>query len=179
MSEEEYEYGYEYGDDDEEVEYYAVRPNKSQQKRDMAALFGLAEELSGLSETQLETFELPENIHKAIVQVAGMPPRGARKRQLKFIAGQLHKIDIEPVQEKAGAHHEQKRACRQGASYHRALAGQVDCGRQRGAGRIACRAASGRPAVFKATDAQCPKGSGSGQAAQVLTFAVSLFEGSV
>lgn len=100
MSEEEYEYEYEYSDDDEEVEYYAVRPNKTQQKRDMAALFALGEELSGLSETQLKTFELPENIHKAIVQVAGMPPRGARKRQLKFIAGQLHKIDIEPIQEK-------------------------------------------------------------------------------
>jgi len=100
MSEEEYEYGYEYDDDDEEVEYYAVRPNKSQQKRDMVALFALAEELSGLSETQLETFELPENIHKAIVQIAGMPPRGARKRQLKYIAGQLHKIDIELIQEK-------------------------------------------------------------------------------
>jgi ribosome-associated protein len=113
MSEEEYEYEEEYGyeyDEDEEVEYYAVRPNKSQQKRDMAALFALGEELSGalfalgeelsgLPEAQLKTFELPENLHKAIVQVAGMPPKGARKRQLKFIAGQLHKIDIEPIQE--------------------------------------------------------------------------------
>ncbi len=102
MSEEEYEYEEEYGyeyDEDEEVEYYAVRPNKSQQKRDMAALFALGEELSSLPEAQLKTFDLPENLHKAIVQVAGMPPKGARKRQLKFIAGQLHKIDIEPIQE--------------------------------------------------------------------------------
>jgi ribosome-associated protein len=99
MSEEEYEYEYEY-DDDEEVEYYAVRPNKSQQKRDMAALFALGEELSGLPEAQLKMLELSENLHKAIVQVAGMPLKGARKRQLKFIAGQLHKIDIAPIQEK-------------------------------------------------------------------------------
>lgn len=96
---EEYEDEYEYGDDGEEVEYYAIRPNKSQQKRDMAALFDLGEELSGLSEAQLKHFELPENIHKAIVQIAGMPLKGARKRQLKFIAGQLHKIDMEPILE--------------------------------------------------------------------------------
>ena len=92
---EEYEY-----DDEDDVEYYAVRPNKTQIKKDMAALFALGEEMSGLSVTQLKTLELSENIHKAVVEVAGMPLKGARKRLLKFIAGQLHKIDIEPIQEK-------------------------------------------------------------------------------
>lgn len=89
---------YEYDEDD--VEYYAVRPNKTQLKRDIAVLFALGEEMSELSATQLKTLELPENIHKAVAEVAGMPLKGARKRLLKFIAGQLHKIDIEPVQEK-------------------------------------------------------------------------------
>jgi ribosome-associated protein len=92
---EEYEY-----DDEDDVEYYAVRPNKTQIKKGMAALFALGEEMSGLSVTQLKTLELSENIHKAVVEVAGMPLKGARKRLLKFIAGQLHKIDIEPIQEK-------------------------------------------------------------------------------
>jgi ribosome-associated protein len=91
---EEYEY------DDEEVEYYAVRPNKTQIKKDMAALFALSEEISELSAGQIKTLELPEVINKAVVEVSGMPHKGARKRLLKFIAGQLHKIDAEPILEK-------------------------------------------------------------------------------
>ncbi len=91
---EEYEY------DDEAEEYYAIRPNKTQIKKDMAALFALSEEISELSPGQIKTLELPEVINKAVVEVAGMPHKGARKRQLKFIAGQLHKIDVEPILEK-------------------------------------------------------------------------------
>lgn len=95
---EEYEYGY---DDEDEVEYYAIRPNKTQIKKDIAVLFALAEEMSGLSASQLDTLELPENIHKAVVEVAGMPHIGARKRLLKYIAGQLHKkVDAAPIVEK-------------------------------------------------------------------------------
>jgi ribosome-associated protein len=91
---EEYEY------DEGDVEYYAVRPNKTQIKKDIAVLFALGEEMSELSAAQLKTLELPEKIHKAVAEVAGMPLKGARKRLLKFIAGQLHKIDVEPIQEK-------------------------------------------------------------------------------
>ena len=96
---EEHDYEYEY-DDQGEIVYYAVRPNKTQIKKDMAVLFALSEELSELSMAQLKTLELPENIHKAIVEVSGMPHKGARKRLLKFITGQLHKIDVEPILEK-------------------------------------------------------------------------------
>ncbi len=90
---EEYEY-------DDEIEYYAVRPNKTQIKKDMAALFALSEEMSELSAGQLKLLELPEIINKAVVEASGMPHKGARKRQLKFITGQLHKIDIDPILEK-------------------------------------------------------------------------------
>lgn len=91
---EEYEY------DDEAEEYYAIRPNKTQLKKDMAVLFALSEEMSELSAGQLKLLELPEIINKAVVEVSGMPHKGARKRLLKFITGQLHKIDIEPILEK-------------------------------------------------------------------------------
>ena len=97
MSEEEYEYEY---DENGEIVYYAVRPNKTQIKKDMAVLFTLSEEMSELSRPQLSFIELPENIHKAVVDVSGMPHKGARKRLLKYIAGQLHKMDVEPIQEK-------------------------------------------------------------------------------
>ena len=96
---EEHDYEYEY-DDEGEIVYYAVRPNKTQIKKEMAALFALSEEMSELSASQLKYLELPENIHKAVVEVSGMPHKGARKRLLKFIAGQLHKIDVEPILEK-------------------------------------------------------------------------------
>jgi len=95
---EEYEYQYEY--DEDEVEYYAVRPNKTQIKKEFADLFALGEEISELSAVQVKSLELPENIHKSIIEVARMPHKGARKRLLKFIAAQLHKIEMEPVLEK-------------------------------------------------------------------------------
>ncbi len=95
------EYAYEDQEyDDEEVEYYAVRPNKTQIKKDIAVLFALGEEMSNLSSSQLQTLELPDKIHKAVIEVGGMPHKSARKRLLKFIAGQLHKIDVEPIQER-------------------------------------------------------------------------------
>ncbi len=100
MSEEnEYDYEYEYNDKGEIV-YYAVRPNKTQIKKDMAVLFALSEEMSELSLAQVKYLELPDVIHKAVVEVSGMPHKSARKRLLKFITGQLHKIDIEPILEK-------------------------------------------------------------------------------
>lgn len=86
--------------DDEELEYYAVRPNKTQIKRDIAALFALAEKLAELKPAQLATLELPEEIRKGITEVAGMPPKGARKRLLKFITQQLYSIDVTPIAEK-------------------------------------------------------------------------------
>ena len=96
--EDEYAYGYE--EEGDEVEYYAVRPNKTQLKKDMAVLFALGDEISELSETQILSLELPDNLHKAVVQVSGMPHKGARKRLLKYIAGQFHKIDVTPIQDK-------------------------------------------------------------------------------
>lgn len=88
-----------YEETGEDVEYYAVRPNKTQIKKDIAALFALGETMSALSAAHLNSLELPENIRKAVSEVGDMPHKGARKRLLKYIAGQLHKIDIAPIQE--------------------------------------------------------------------------------
>jgi ribosome-associated protein len=96
--EQEFDYEYEY-DDKGEIVYYAVRPNKTQLKKDLAVLFVLSEEMSNLSAPQIKNLELPENIHKAVMEVSGMPHKGARKRLLKYITGQLNKIDVEPILE--------------------------------------------------------------------------------
>lgn len=94
-------YEYEY-DNEGNIVYYADRPNKTQIKKDIARLNTLGEEISTLSETQISTLNLPEKLEVAIKEVAKMPHRSARKRQLKFIAQQLHKIedDVEIIFEK-------------------------------------------------------------------------------
>lgn len=97
---EEFAYDYDDYEVDDDDEYYAVRPNKTQLKKDIGALFALGEELSELPAAQLAALGLPEALHKAIADIAGMPHKGARKRQLKFIAGQMHKMDILPHIEK-------------------------------------------------------------------------------
>ncbi len=86
--------------EEDESEYYAVRPNKTQIKKVYASLFALGEEMSKLSAAHLRSIELPEAIHKAVTEVGTMPHTGARKRLLKFISGQLYKIDIEPIMER-------------------------------------------------------------------------------
>lgn len=96
---EEFDYEYEY-DENGEIVYYAVRPNKTQIKKEIAALFTLGEEVSAFSAAHIKSLDLPDNIYKAVTDVAKMPHTGARKRLLKYIAGQLHKIDVDPILEK-------------------------------------------------------------------------------
>jgi ribosome-associated protein len=96
---EELDYEYEY-DENGEIVYYAVRPNKTKIKKEIATLFTLGEEMAALSLTHIKSLELPENINKAVIEVSRMPHTGARKRLLKYIAGQLHKIETEPFIEK-------------------------------------------------------------------------------
>jgi ribosome-associated protein len=96
---EEFDYEYEY-DENGEIVYYAVRPNKTQIKKEIAALFTLGEQMSALSAVHIKSLDLPDNIFKAVIEVARMPHTGARKRLLKYVAGQLHKIDATPILEK-------------------------------------------------------------------------------
>ena len=84
----------------EEDTNYAERPNKTQIKKDIAALLDLAEEMLKLSRSQLLSLELPEDIYQALLDTVDMPPKGARKRQLKYITGKLRNIDMEPYKEK-------------------------------------------------------------------------------
>ena len=89
----------EFIDQELEEETWAIRPNKSQIKRDIAVLSDLCEEITQLAPAQIERLGLPDNIESAILEAAKMPLKGARKRQLKFITGLMRKIDVEPIQE--------------------------------------------------------------------------------
>ncbi|MGR8933183.1 MAG: ribosome biogenesis factor YjgA [Gammaproteobacteria bacterium] len=77
------------------------RVSKSHMKRESAALQDLAAELADLPKTQLTALSLPDEIFTALCQAAAMPPRGARKRQLKYVGGLLREMeDIAPIVEK-------------------------------------------------------------------------------
>ncbi len=92
---------YEY-DEDGNIVYYAVRPNKTQIKKEIAALLALGEEISTLPSAQITALGLPEKLEMLIREVAKMPRKSARKRQLKFIAQQFYKMEslVEPIIEK-------------------------------------------------------------------------------
>jgi ribosome-associated protein len=85
---------------EEEERVYAVRPNKTQIKKEIATIAELAEEIVALSVNQIKGLDLPEHLYTAITQAAAMPPKGARKRQLKYITAELRKIELTEIQEK-------------------------------------------------------------------------------
>jgi ribosome-associated protein len=85
---------------EEEERVYAVRPNKTQIKKEISVIAALAEEIAELTTSQIKSLELPEHIHHSIIQVAAMPAKGARKRQLKYITSELRKIELVDIQEK-------------------------------------------------------------------------------
>ena len=85
--------------DQEEEQTWAIRPNKSQIKRDISVIGDLCEEITQLAPAQIERLGLPENIQTAIIEATKMPAKAARKRQLKFITGLMRKADVESIQE--------------------------------------------------------------------------------
>ncbi|WP_347988285.1 ribosome biogenesis factor YjgA [Methylomonas sp. AM2-LC] len=87
-------------DDGDEVEYYAIRPNKTRIKQEIAGVHAMAEEITQLSASHIAEFELPESIEQALLEAAKMGQNSARKRLLKYITAQLRNIDLEPIQEK-------------------------------------------------------------------------------
>lgn len=86
--------------DDGEVEYYAIRPNKTRIKKEIAEVFAMAEEICALSSAHIAEFELPESIEQAMRDAGKMGQNSARKRLLKYITAQLRKLDTAAIQEK-------------------------------------------------------------------------------
>ncbi len=90
----------EYDENGDLIEYYAIRPNKTQIKKDIAETAKIAEELTHLTTSQLMQMEMPEQIEKAIKAAKKMPAtKSARKRQLKFITAQLRNTELDTILE--------------------------------------------------------------------------------
>lgn len=71
-------------------------PSKSQQKREHHALQELAEALVSLSDGELEHIPLSDELREAVEEASGLK-RGARQRQVRFIAKRLALENAEKV----------------------------------------------------------------------------------
>ena len=87
-------------DEEDEAQYYAIRPNKTRIKKEIAQVFAMAEEISALAHNHIAEFQLPEKIEQALLEVGKMGKNAARKRLLKYITGQFRNLDTEAIQEK-------------------------------------------------------------------------------
>ncbi len=75
-------------------------PSKSQRKRDMDALQDIGEELTQLSEQQLASVELPENLRDAVLEARTMKRNEARRRQMQYVGKLMRQVDPAPIRAK-------------------------------------------------------------------------------
>lgn len=96
-------------DDFEEYEHpYAIRPNKSEIKRENAALEALGEELIALPKERLHKLELPPALLEAVELAHSISSHhGALKRQRKFIARLLRDMDAASIRGQLEQHTQQ------------------------------------------------------------------------
>lgn len=76
----------------------AIRPNKSQQKRDLAARAELIERMTGLSDKELRKLDVADEDIALVAELRAMKPSGARNRQLKYCVKQLDGVDLSTVE---------------------------------------------------------------------------------
>ena len=89
----------EFIEEDWEEETWAIRPNKSQLKRDIAEVSQLSEEISQLTSSQIAKLSLPDVIVLAIESAAKMPAKSARKREMKYVTSLMRHEDLDAIQE--------------------------------------------------------------------------------
>lgn len=89
-----------YDEDGGEIEYYAIRPNKTRIKKEIAEVFAMAEEICQMSANHIAEFAFPEDVADSLLEAGRMPANAARKRLLKYVTGQLRELDTAAVQEK-------------------------------------------------------------------------------
>jgi ribosome-associated protein len=87
-----------YDTTDEFDEEESTRPNKSQQKREVQALFDLGARLVELETSTIHSLHLPQELVSAINDAKQIPSHIARKRQLKRIGKLLRSIDTTELQ---------------------------------------------------------------------------------
>lgn len=76
----------------------AIRPNKSQLKRDYDALQALGEQLTQATASIIKKCELPEHLLSALKEFHRLPnSHGAQRRQLQYIGKVMRDVDEETI----------------------------------------------------------------------------------
>lgn len=89
-----------YDEEDGEIEYYAIRPNKTRIKKEIAEIFAMAEEICQMSHAHIAEFALPESVEESLREAGRMQANAARKRLLKFVTQQFRELDTVAIHEK-------------------------------------------------------------------------------
>ncbi len=87
------------------------KPSKSAKKRVFLELQALGEQLLGLTEEQLRSMDLDENLFDAVIAAAKMQSHGALRRQCQLIGRLMRNVDPEPIRRALDAlQHQEKTA---------------------------------------------------------------------
>ncbi|MEM1230087.1 MAG: ribosome biogenesis factor YjgA [Pseudomonadota bacterium] len=86
-------------DDDNPEAALSEAPSRSARKRDAQAVRALGVRLTELTAAQQHTLSLPESLQRALDEFRRLRARGARKRQLQYIAGLMRELDTSPISE--------------------------------------------------------------------------------
>jgi len=83
--------------DDFEDDGYAVRPNKTELKREAETLVELGKRLTELDNAVLQQFDLPDELMHAIDEAKAIRSHGAKKRQFKLIGKILRGMETDEL----------------------------------------------------------------------------------
>ena len=84
------------GRDEDTGEFFS--PSRSQQRRQALGVLELAEQLAGLTPTQLARLPIPDSQQPHLEQTRRITAHGARKRQLAFLAKQMRREDDDTLE---------------------------------------------------------------------------------
>lgn len=76
----------------------STKPSKSARKREFLALQSLGEQLIGLTDEQLSSIALDENLLDAVRAAREMQAHGALRRQKQLIGKLMRHVDPEPIE---------------------------------------------------------------------------------
>jgi len=76
--------------------------SKTRRKREMHELQALGAELARLSEAQLESIELPEDLREALLEAKGISSHEAKRRQMQYIGRLMRGLDPAPIRARLG-----------------------------------------------------------------------------
>jgi len=77
--------------------------SKTQRKKEMHELQALGAELVELSESQLATLSLPQDLAAAVREAQRITSHEAKRRQMQYIGRLMREVDAEPIRERLAA----------------------------------------------------------------------------